>query len=58
MDIQALSMSMAQSSLLTSFGFGMMDKALETQQANTEALTKMMELSVNPDLGANIDLSV
>ena len=58
MDIAALSMSMAQNKLLNNFSIGMLDKTLEMQTENTDALTKMMELSVNPNLGANIDFSV
>ena len=58
MDIAALSMSMAQSKVMTDFSYGMLSKSLDMQTENSEALTKMMELSVNPNLGANLDLSV
>lgn len=56
MDIAALSMTMAQSQLITDFGTGMLSKSLETYTAVGEDLTKMMEQSVNPELGANIDV--
>jgi hypothetical protein len=36
----------------------MLSKSLDTYQAAGESLTKMMELSVNPDLGQNIDIKV
>jgi hypothetical protein len=36
----------------------MLSKSLDTYQTAGESLTKMMELSVNPDLGQNIDIKV
>jgi hypothetical protein len=36
----------------------MLSKSLDTYQTAGESLTKMMELSVNPDLGQNIDVKV
>ncbi len=56
MDIAALSMAMAQSQLITDFGTGMLSKSLETFTDIGEDFTKMMEQSVNPELGANIDI--
>lgn len=58
MDIPGLSMAMAQSRLQTDFGVAMLGKSLDSMQEAGENFTKMMELSVNPDLGANIDVSV
>ncbi len=56
MDIAALSMAMAQSQLITDFGTGMLSKSLETFTDIGEDFTKMMEQSVNPELGGNIDI--
>ncbi len=36
----------------------MLDKALETSQTLNDGLAKMMERSVYPNLGGNIDVSV
>ncbi len=36
----------------------MLDKALETSQSLNDGLAKMMEHSVYPNLGGNIDVSV
>ena len=63
MDIPALSMSMAQSNLLTDVGTAMLAKSLEQAAVITASMTDMldasaMELSVNPDIGGNIDISV
>ncbi len=62
MDIAALSMSMAQTDLMNSVGIAMLDKSLELNTDLGANLTSMidhsMELSVNPHIGANIDISV
>ncbi|MBD5541687.1 MAG: putative motility protein [Lachnospiraceae bacterium] len=62
MDIAALSMSMAQTKLMDSVGIAMLDKTLEMSDEMaadfTAALDHSMELSVNPHIGANIDISI
>lgn len=62
MDIAALSMSMAQTNLMNSVGIAMLDKSLDLTADLGENLTAMidqsMELSVNPHIGANIDISI
>lgn len=62
MDITALSMAMAQSNVNTQFGIAMLDKTLELNDdigANfVEMIDRSMELSVNPHIGSNIDISV
>lgn len=62
MDIAALSMSMAQTDLMNSVGIAMLDKSLDMSDdlaaAFTTALDHSMELSVNPHIGANIDISI
>ncbi|MDE6221304.1 MAG: YjfB family protein [Lachnospiraceae bacterium] len=63
MDIPSLSMSMAQTNLLTDVGTAMLAKSMEQADLITASMTEMldasaMELSVNPDIGANIDISV
>ncbi len=58
MDIAALSMAMAQSKVLTQFGTEMLSMTLEDATDTGAELTQMMELSVNPNIGANFDVSV
>ena len=58
MDIAALSMAMAQDRVMTDVGTALLSKAIDQGQENGDALTKMMEQSVNPDIGGNIDLSL
>ena len=62
MDIAALSMSMAQPDLKNSVGIAMLDKTLDLATDLGSNLTSMMdhsmELSVNPHIGANIDISI
>ena len=63
MDIAALSMAMAKNQLNTDFGVAMLSKSLDTSAAMGDSLVammdrSMMEQSVAPHLGANIDLTV
>lgn len=63
MDIPALSMNMAQSNLLTDVGTAVLAKTMDQAEAVSASLTDMldaaaMELSVNPAVGGNIDISV
>lgn len=57
-DIASMSMVMSQNKVMESVGTAIMAKALDTYADNGSAMTKMMELSVNPDIGANFDMSV
>jgi len=57
-DIAALSISMNQASLNQQVGIALINKVMDTSKENVQALTKIMELSVNPNLGKNIDVSV
>lgn len=58
MDIAALSMAMAQDRVMTDVGTALLSKAIDQGQETGDTLTKMMELSVNPEIGGNIDISV
>lgn len=57
-DIATLSTIMAQREVMSDFNTAMLSKSLDTFKATGSELTKMMELSVNPDVGANFDMSV
>ena len=58
MDIAALSMSLSQSKLMTDVGTAVLAKTMDTATIEGDAMVKMMEQSVNPGLGANLDVSI
>ena len=63
MDIPSLSMSMAQTNVLSDVGTAMLAKSMEQAEVVSASLTEMidsaaMERSVYPELGGNIDVSV
>ncbi len=62
MDIPALSMAMSQNRVLNDFGIAMLSKNLDTMQENGAAMIatmdSMAELSVNPDIGSNLDIRI
>lgn len=62
MEIQGMSMSstVLANADLRSGGVGlmMMNKALDADQANGEMLASMLERSVNPMVGQNIDIRI
>ncbi|MBR4667949.1 MAG: YjfB family protein [Butyrivibrio sp.] len=62
MDIPALSMALSQNKLLNDVGVAVLSKSLDTMESAGEALVSTIdaaaELSVNPNLGANIDLRI
>ncbi len=60
MDMTLSALSIGASSIDTSntIGLAMVKKSLESIEQNGDNLTKMMEASVTPYLGQNIDYSV
>ncbi len=59
MEISAMIPALAaQAQLPTDIGIALLDKSLENLETMGDGMKHMMELSVNPDLGANIDISV
>ena len=63
MDIAGLSMAMAQNNIGTKVGVAVLDKAMNTAEAQGAQLVQMidsaaMQRSVQPHLGGNIDISV
>lgn len=50
--------SSAPASMSSAVGLKMLGKALDMNESMSAGLTKMMEMSVNPYIGANIDVSV
>lgn len=62
MDIAGLSTSLAYANTMNQVGVAMLGKSLDNAEAQGDAMVKMMdrsmELSVNPNIGANFDMSV
>lgn len=67
MDIAALSMGMAQSRLMSSVGYAVLGNVLDSMESAGSQISELlgsaptassMELSVNPHIGANFDISV
>lgn len=62
MDIPAISMAMAQNKIMDSVSIAMLDKAIDLNEGGAaellSAMDHSMELSVNPNIGANFDVSV
>lgn len=63
MDIAGLSMNLAQTQLLSNVGTAVLSKSLEQAKDLSANMTQMldaaaMERSVNPNIGANIDVMV
>ncbi len=55
-DIASLSMYMARNKTLQDVGTALLSNALDVQESQGAATVSMMEQSVNPAVGANIDL--
>lgn len=58
MDIAALSVSMSQASLAQNVDISVTKLAMDSMKESAVNLTKMMELSVNPGIGSNFDVSI
>ena len=58
MDIASLSMGLARQNLCTQVSVAVLDKTLDTVESSGEELIKMMEQSVQPELGQNIDICI
>ena len=56
--IPSMSMAISQSGSLEKVGTAVLSKSLDVANENAAALTRMMELSVNPNVGASFDVSV
>ena len=58
MDIAALSTAMKMADVQSQVGVAMLSKSLDTVEDLGEGMIKMMETSVCPNLGQNIDFTV
>lgn len=57
-DIALTSMALSQSQLMSSVNIAMLKKSLDTVEVSANNMIKMMEQSVNPSLGHNIDIKL
>ena len=61
-NIPQLSMALAQTQTLSDIGIAVLSKSLDSMEASGDQLVDMMqssmELSINPSIGANIDLFI
>lgn len=61
MEIRGLGLSgsvLSNANVNSTVGMMLLDKALEADEVNGEALVNMLERSVNPWVGQNIDIRV
>lgn len=58
MDIAEISMSLSQSKVTAAASTAVLSMSLDTMETAGENMVKMMELSVNPNIGSNIDISI
>lgn len=56
--IPTLAMGMAQAKTLSDVNTSLLGMSLDVVSSQANELTKMMELSVNPSVGGNFDMSV
>lgn len=62
MNIPELSMALAQTSAMSDISMAVLSKSLDTAESGGAQLVDMMrtsmELSVNPSIGSNLDISL
>ncbi|MBQ4524216.1 MAG: YjfB family protein [Lachnospiraceae bacterium] len=58
MDIAALSMNMASTELQTRIGTAVMELSMDMVEQVSDGMKQMMEQSVTPYVGGNVDISV
>lgn len=58
MDIASLSTALSMSQVNNDVGVLMLGKQLDTVEVMGDSMIKMLEQSVTPHLGANIDISI
>lgn len=58
MDIPALATGMSQQKLMTNVGAALLGKSLDMAQELGDNMVEMMEQSVSPNLGQNIDITL
>ncbi len=56
--IPTLAMGMSQMKIMSDVNTSLLGMSLDVAQVQSAEMTKMMEQSVNPSVGGNIDISV
>ncbi len=57
-DIPSLSIALSQNNVMQDLGISLLADQLQNGGTDADALTKMMELSVQPTIGANFDMTI
>lgn len=58
MDIASISTAMSMANLQTDVGVAVLSKSMDTMETMGEGIKKMLETSVNPHIGGNVDVTV
>ena len=58
MDIAGLSTDLSTINVVNDVQVAVLRQSLDTLETSGDSLTKMMEASVNPELGQNIDIRI
>ena len=58
MDIAGLSSNLSTINVVNDVQVAVLRQSLDTLETSGDSLTKMMEASVNPELGQNIDIRI
>lgn len=58
MDITALSSGLSQANLMSQVSASVLKLSMDTVEQSMDNMIKMMETSVNPNLGGAIDISI
>lgn len=58
MDIAGLSTNLSTINVVNDVQVAVLRQSLDTLETSVDSLTKMMEASVNPELGQNIDIRI
>lgn len=58
MDIAVLSTNLSTINVVNDVQVAVLRQSLDTLETSGDSLTKMMEASVNPELGQNIDIRI
>ena len=58
MDIAGLSTNLSTINVVNDVQVAVLRQSLDTLETSRDRLTKMMEASVNPELGQNIDIRI
>lgn len=58
MDVALTSMALSQSQLMTNVSIAVLKNSLDTVEVSADNMIKMLEQSVNPSVGQNIDIKL